>query len=366
MTNNNKIKLLILTPTLQCGGSEKIVSLICEHININIFSVCLLIVNNANPFYNIKNPAVEVIDLKKNRTLFSLPAIKKTVKHFKPDIIFSTADHLNLYFAIFKNLFSSRINFIARGASIVSINSKQAKVPWLYNMLMKTYYHRFDRIICQSVYMQQDLVKNYSMPVGKTSVIYNATAKVLHTAARPIDKKSDHVYKFITVARLSAEKGIERLIHAVAKLSVPFRYFIIGEGSKENELQKLIDELQLNEKVFLTGLKDDPFSGMEDADLLLMGSYYEGFPNVLLESGAHGIPVVAFNVPGGIAEIITVNENGLLVKDNDIIAFSAAIRKAITTDFERYKIIEATKKRFSVDNMVHAFENIFLKLTENK
>ena len=360
LKNEEKIKLLILTPTLQCGGSEKFVSLICEHINTNIFSVCLLIVNNANPFYNIKNPAVEIIDLKKNRTLFSLPAIKKAVKYFKPDIIFSTADHLNLYLAIFKNQFSSGISFIARGASIVSINSKQAKVPWLYNMLMKNYYHRFDMVICQSAYMQQDLVKNYRMPADKTSVIYNATAEVLHTPALPI-KESDRVYKFITVARLSAEKGIERLIHAVAQLSVPFRYFIIGGGSKKNELQKLIDELQLNEKVFLTRQKDDPFSGMEDADLFLMGSYYEGFPNVLLEAGAHGLPVVAFNAPGGIAEIIIDKENGLLVEDNNITAFVTAITTGLAANFNRQKIKETTGKRFSVVRMLAEIQALFIK-----
>lgn len=361
MKNEEKIKLLILTPSLQCGGSEKFVSLICEHINTNIFSVCLLIVSNANPFYNIKNPAVEIIDLKKNRTLFSLPAIKKTVNYFKPDIIFSTADHLNLYLAIFKNLFSNRISFIARGASIVSINSKQAKVPWLYNMLKENYYHRFDRVICQSAYMQQDLVKNYRVPDHKMSVIYNATAEVLPAPALPIDEESERVYKFITVARLSDEKGIERLIHIVAQLSIPYRYFIIGEGSKKNELQKLIDELQLNEKVILTGQKDDPFSGMEDADLFLMGSYYEGCPNVLLEAGAHGLPVVAFNAPGGIAEIIIDKENGLLVADNNITAFATAITTAMVTNFDRSKIKRRTEERFSVVRMLAEIQALFIK-----
>ena len=105
---------------------------------------------------------------------------------------------------------------------------------------------------------------------------------------------------------------------------------------------------------------------MEDADLLLTGSYYEGFPNAMLEAGARGIPAIAFNVPGGIAEIIIPNENGIMVEDNDIIGFATAIKKAFSANFDRDKIIETTKKRFSVTSMMHALDNIFLNPSQNK
>ena len=366
MTNRNKIKLLIITPSLQCGGSEKFVSLLCNHINTQQFLVCLVVVNNSRPFYQITNPAIDMIDLKKNRVLFSLPAIKNAVKQFKPDIIFSTANHLNLYLAVFKNQISNKIKFVAREASIVSINSQQAKMPGLYNWLIKKFYNRFDRIICQSVYMQQDLVSQYKMAASKTTIIYNATQEIVRGPICHTEQTIDQVYKFVTVSRLSVEKGIERLIQAVGLLSLPFKYYIIGEGPKRKELQKLINELQLQEKVFLVGEKADPFTGMEDADLFLLGSYYDGFPNVLLEAGAHGLPVIAFNAPGGIAEIIIEEANGLLVEDNDIIAFASAIKKGLVANFNRNEIIETTKNRFSINVIVPTIENLFLLLTENK
>lgn len=358
----NRVRLLIITPSLECGGSEKFVSQVCDHIDKDKFSVCLVVVNNARPFYEIKNPGVVIADLKKDRVLFSLPAIKAVVKEFNPEIIFSTANHLNLYLAIFRNQFDAKIKFIAREASIVSINSKQAKMPALYSRLIKRYYKRFDRIICQSAYMQQDLVRNYEITADKTIVIHNATEAHTESKTNADISDSKRIYKFITVARLSEEKGIERLIHAVGLLSIPFTYYIIGEGNKRNELQKLILDLQLQDKIILTGQKNDPFSGMEDADLFLMGSYYEGFPNVLPEAGVHGIPVVAFNVPGGIAEIIDDTENGLLVNDADPIAFATAINKAIATGFKRDRITESTKKRFSINKMMYSVEDMFLKL----
>ncbi len=364
MNNTQKIKLLIITPTLQCGGSEKFVSLVCNHINTELLTVCLVVINNSKPFYQVINPAIEIVDLKKGRVLFSLPAIKRVVKNFKPTIIFSTANHLNLYLAIFKNKFSHDIKFIAREASIVSINCRQAKMPLLYNRLIKKYYRRFDHIICQSQYMQHDLVSHYHIDINKTVVIHNAVEEVVLPAVKPGIQNGERAYTFITIARLSEEKGIERLIHAAGLLSMPFKYYIIGEGNKRPDLQKLIDELKLNDKVFLVGEKTDPFTGMEDADLFLFGSYYEGFPNVLLEAGAHGIPVIAFQVPGGIAEIITEAETGLLVADNDIIAFATTIKKALDIHFNREAIIAITKKRFAVNRMIAEIEKLVVSQFE--
>jgi glycosyltransferase involved in cell wall biosynthesis len=155
---------------------------------------------------------------------------------------------------------------------------------------------------------------------------------------------------------------VERLIHAVSLLSIPYHFYIIGKGNKRGHLQHLINDLQLQEKIFLQGEKKEPFNGMEDADLFLMGSYYEGFPNVLLEAGSLGIPVISFNAPGGIREIITEGENGLLVADNDLRAFAAAVNKGITSGFDRNKIIESTQSRFSIDATMKKLENLLVQL----
>ncbi|MFZ1786305.1 MAG: glycosyltransferase [Ferruginibacter sp.] len=366
LAETKKIRLLIITPSLACGGSEKFVSVLCNQLNTEKFAVCLVIANNSKPFYTITNPAVALINLKKNRVLFSLFSIKAVVNDFEPDIIFSTANHLNLYLAIFRSSFDKEIQFIAREASIVSINSRRAKFPALYNWLIRKYYNRFDRIICQSAYMQQDLVSHYHIDAGKTVLINNAVPDLVVPPRLAENTATERVYTFVSVARLSEEKGIERLIQAVGLLSMPFQYYIIGEGDKKKDLQKLINELQLTDQVHLAGEKAQPFTGMEHADLFLMGSYYEGFPNALLEAGAYGIPVMAFDAPGGIGEIIVEGKNGMLVADNDIIAFAAAINTALNTSFNRDQIIETTKKRFGINSIIPALEDLFLSLAGNK
>ena len=360
-----KTKLMILIPSLECGGSEKFVSHFCNHTCTEKFSITLVVLNNAAPFYTIHSPAIEIIDLKIRRVRSSLFRIIRVIRETKPDILFTASSHLNLYLAIFRGLFPKRIKMFARESSIVSINSNRNRNPRLYKWLVKNFYHRFDCIICQSVYMQHDLVKHFNIPENKTLVINNPVEET--APARVSDKTyagTSDFNKFITVARLSAEKGIDRLIKAVAPLSLPYQYYIIGEGMEREALQELINTLGLAERIFLCGKKTKPYDGMEDADLMLMGSYYEGFPNVLLEAGILGIPTVAFDAPGGIGEIIVPGENGILVKENDLPAFRSAVEAALKIKFDHNKIIALTKKRFPVNAAVNKLERIFIEKKE--
>ena len=367
MNEDKKIKLLIFTPTLECGGSENYVSLLCNNIDKNRFDVTLIVLNDAHPFYTIDNSMIDVIDLAVKRVRNSLFRIKKIVQQKQPDIIFSSANHLNLLFAMYRWMFPKKILIVARESSIVSINSRHAQFPALYKQLVKRFYSRIDHIICQSAYMQHDLVSNFNIPQNKTVVIHNPVGKMETGDTSPSSGQvSPKIYKFITVGRLSTEKGIDRLIRSVAHLSIPFQYDIIGEGSQRAALQEIINSLQLQDKVFLKGEKINPYLHMEDADLFLMGSHYEGFPNVVIEAGSLGIPVIAYDVPGGTREIIADGENGLLVGENVETAFAAAIEKALTMNFNRNEIIAATKKRYAVDVIIPEVESLFLRLLNTK
>ncbi len=210
--------------------------------------------------------------------------------------------------------------------------------------------------------MQQDLIDNFNIDKNKTVVINNAVEIPLSTIDNLLQKGDLNKTKFVTVARLSEEKGIDRLIRAVAKLSFPYSYYIIGSGKKQQALQVIINEMGLQHCIFLEGEKHNPFGGMEDATLFLMGSYYEGFPNAILEANALGIPVVAFDVPGGIKEIIVPPINGLLVNDGDENAFAPTIEKALQIGFNREQIQTLTLQKFSVNFILMQTEHLFLSI----
>ena len=355
-----KIKLLIVVPTLECGGLERNVSTICNNLDTSKYDVTLAVLNNANQFFKITNPDVKLIDLHIVHVRDSLFRILKLTKKIKPDILLSTANHLNLFIAIFKWLFPKRIKIIARESSIVSINTQRSWNPTLYHWLLRRFYKKIDMVICQSKYMQDDLVTNYNIKIGKTHIIYNAVIR----PEIKVDPHSPAAFaRLITIARLSKEKGLDRLIKAVSHLTIPYRFMIIGEGEMRNSLQELINERKLQQQIILTGSRDKPFADVPYPDLFLMGSYYEGFPNAMLEAIAAGIPVVAFNAPGGIAELVVNYENGLLVEGSDGKAFAEAIQKALDFKFDKKKIQEFALKRFNVDAIMGEWDKLFQSLS---
>ena len=365
VTPESKIKILIFTPTLECGGSEKYISLLCDHISKR-FEVTLVVLNNAYPFYTIHNTGIEITDLEVKHVRHSFFKARRIIARKRPDIIYTTANHLNLMFAIFRSFIPGKAKIVARESSIVSINSRRAKSPGLYGWLIKKYYRRLDLIICQSAWMQKDLVVNYGIAENKTIVLHNPVEEMVDAGNEDLSsRKKAGGYKFLTVARLSEEKDITLLVNAVALLPFPYQYHIIGEGEKRKELEELILARGLNEKIFLAGEKQDPYAGMRDADLVLVGSHYEGFPNVVLEAGALGIPVVAFDAPGGIAEIIEDRVNGLLVKERSKEAFSAAVERALYIQFDKRQIIENNRMRYSLRENIAKTELMFMDVVKN-
>jgi glycosyltransferase involved in cell wall biosynthesis len=356
---SNKIKLLIAVPSLECGGLERNVLNICNNINNRKFETTLVIINNENPFYKVTNHAIKVISLNKKNVRKAIFDLKKIVDEHQPDIVLSTANHLNLLFVIFMFLFPRKTIFIARESSIVSINTRRNKFPFLFDKLLKLCYRKFDHIVCQSKYMQQDLLTYYKIPEQKTSIINNAVVLPEHwTETREFQSSR----RYITVARLSEEKGIDNILRALQKTTTPFQYTIIGDGPLMSSLKQLTIDLKLQQHVLFAGAHSSPYSVVSEPDLFLMGSHYEGFPNVLLEANSLGIPAVCFDAPGGINEVIDSGVNGILVPINNLDAFATAVDKASLISFDRKKIQELTLESYSTKSMMDKWETLFLSV----
>jgi len=349
---------MIVVPSLECGGLERNVSQIANNIDTRVFDVTLVVVNNRNPFYQISNPEVKLIDLGLQRVSSAIRPLLQIIRKQKPQIILSTANHLNLLMAMLKPFFPKGTRLLARESSIVSINSKRAKFAPIYNRLQKIFYRRVDAVICQSVYMQDDLIAYYGFSTAKTIIIRNAVSQPV---APDEQSQHDSIAQLISVSRLSVEKGIDRVIRALQYLSVPFHFTLIGDGPEHESLKNLVNTLHLNKQITFHGSSTTPFAEVAGPDLFLMGSHYEGFPNVLIEANSIGIPVIAFDAPGGIAEVIEPGQNGWLVKDGDEIAFAAAIEKALQTALNRIAIQIDTLKRYDPHTIIQQWEAFFKK-----
>ena len=121
---------------------------------------------------------------------------------------------------------------------------------------------------------------------------------------------------FIGIGRLVEQKGMDRVLNSFSKIKLPANLLILGDGPKKKYLEDQIKKLKLKGRVALLGYTDNPYPFLSSSIALLIGSRWEGFPNVALESFVLGVPVITTSDSGGLSEIkncsdkIFVNKSG--------------------------------------------------------
>lgn len=135
----------------------------------------------------------------------------------------------------------------------------------------------------------------------------------------------------LAVGSFKTQKNFPLLIRAFAQLpqSLKAKLIILGEGVLRPELEMLIQELGLQERVALPGFALDPSCWYRSADLFVLSSNWEGFGNVIVEALECGMPVVSTDCPSGPAEILANGRYGQLVPVGDATALAAAIQASL-------------------------------------
>ena len=136
---------------------------------------------------------------------------------------------------------------------------------------------------------------------------------------------------------------------------------IVGEGPQRRELEVLVDRLNLRDRVELSGWNPDISREYSAADLFVLSSEYEGFPNALLEAMAHGLAVVSYDCESGPRDIIRQGEDGLLVKAGDTAELERSLRQVMTGQSLRERLgagAREVQSRFSPERVLSAWDEI--------
>jgi glycosyltransferase involved in cell wall biosynthesis len=198
-------------------------------------------------------------------------------------------------------------------------------------LLGKALLRRFDRVILVSEAMRQRLPR-WWIPDERVRVIHNALAIERYDAGtsgmqrRPPRDGSAAV---LAVGRLSAEKGFDLLLDAVASLAPEWpglRLAIAGIGPLEQSLRSQAARLGIEDRVTWLGYASDMPRVYERADLVVQSSLTEGLPNVMLEAAWLGVPVVATDV-GGTREVIRPGVGGWLIRPGSAREIADGIRR---------------------------------------
>ncbi|MEH7884034.1 glycosyltransferase [Bacillus sp. JJ1609] len=189
-------------------------------------------------------------------------------------------------------------------------------------------YTEFDNIYSVSKEANSKLVNKIPFLEEKTEVFHNLVSshKVQEQAKDGIGFTDDfNGIRILSVGRLSPEKGHDLAIKAMSKLiseGYNVRWYCIGEGGAEFELNRLIDELNIKQHFKLLGAYSNPYTYMSQCDIYVQPSRYEGYCITLLEAKSLFKPIVATNV-NGVKEQIKNGETGLIVDINEHSLFEA-------------------------------------------
>ncbi|OCB76564.1 glycosyl transferase family 1 [Flavobacterium crassostreae] len=160
-------------------------------------------------------------------------------------------------------------------------------------------------------------------------------------------------FVFIFVGRLVSDKGLNELIQAFKILSSDYQHVkLLLVGGFENDLDPLLPEtlIQINKNntIIPVGYQQDVRPYFAIANVLVFPSYREGFPNVVMQAGAMGLPSIVSDI-NGCNEIITEGENGFIIPVKDANAIQEAMKKIIEEPFVYNKLKEKARKKI-VDN----------------
>lgn len=362
-----KKKLCFIVPNLGTGGAEKVALNLLNNINLKIFDLTLIIIyKNKGDYFKDLRKEVKCIFLEKNRIINSFFSIYRELKRLNPDIVLN----FSLDVAILINilvLFFKRVYFINRQTTLIG----KMESSKLYLFLLKIAYKNFDKIITQSNVMTKDLLKTFNMNRDKIVEInnpldFNNINKNLDNNSIEIEfNKNDK--NILCVGRLSETKNFDKVIKIIEKINnEKIKLYILGEGRERKNLEKLIKSLNLQNRVFLLGRKDNPYIYMKQADLFVLSSKYEGFPNALLEANACGLYAICSQDVEVCKEIIVEGVTGKIVdfsKEDEVIK---TILKEIKRTHDRSKIIEIIKEKYEIKKIIYLYENIFTKSIKEK
>jgi len=315
-----------------------------------------------------------LLSRKETRTLPYLPALTAYLREFEPATLFTASPALNVWGYLAKRragvatrlIVSERTHFSAGKPR--KIERKQVLAP-----LMGRAYAGADHVAAVSHGVTRDLVNNVGVARDHITVLHNPTIGPNFAArmAQPVDHpwfQPGQPPVLLAVGRLAGQKDLPTLLAAFARAQQqrPMRLVLLGEknptarvNTSKTSVAEIIEAHGIGKNIELLGYDPNPIRYMARADLFILSSRFEGFPNVLLEAIASGCPVVSTDCPSGPYELLDGGRYGRLVPVGDPDAMAEAILASLDAPIDR-NLLKERARLFDFEHSVTAYRNVLL------
>lgn len=321
------MKIVIINPSLNCGGSEKVISQLANFWAEKGYNVTIITTDRGEKSYFLLNEKVQRIAILKGRStsrLFSVPRkflsiikLRQKLIEVKPDIVYVFQEKTIIY---------TLIGLLGVGlvkVAAIRNHPEYKKLPLLYSFLRSLLYKRANVIVVQT-----EGIKNWFAKKGyqKLKVIPNPI-----TLNKEVGKSAEDK-TIVACGRLVPQKGFDKLLEVFCGLTeeMPdWQVQIIGDGPEYKKLSKKTTELGIEDKVTFLGYQKNPSRFYSKAGVFSFTSDYEGFPNALCEAMVAGMAVVSYDCPSGPSDLVIDGENGFLVPLGDMNLFKERLRQVM-------------------------------------
>ena len=324
-------RILLVLPSLDRGGGERVLLQLARSFLDAGREVHLAVLLGGGPLRReVPDAAVlhELVDAGHARGFAlarkALPKLVSLIRSLRPDAVLSTMTGTNLLTVLACKRSRRRTRLVLReAASLVNTKStfKRQTMRWLYR--------RADALIAVSQGVAEDL-RGLGLVKKRIHVIHNPVDvdRLRRLASLELPPAVDGKFPYVvSLGRLVEQKDQRTLLraYAMSALRETHRLVIVGEGDRHTDLERLARELGITDRVLFTGAMDNPYSVLARASLHVLSSRWEGYPNVLLEALALGVPVVSTDCPYGPREILDGGRYGRVMPMNDPTALARAM-----------------------------------------
>ena len=317
------MRVLQIITSLNTGGAEKLLvdSIpLYQEASINIDVLCLS---------NKKTPFSEKIELTTNlkgltsKSIYNPFLIFKIIPYFKVYDIIHLHLFPTLYWVVIAKLISfSNVKLIYTEHS--THNKRRNKL--VFTLIDRLIYKRLDTIVCISDGVRNELIKHLKFK-AKIIVINNGI-NIEYFRSFTSNKSSDYFsvadFKLIQVSSFREQKDQSTVIRSLTLLPKEVKLILVGDGELKGMNQKLVDDLNLQNRVVFLGNRYDIPNLINQSDVVILSSNNEGFGLAIVEGMACGRPVIASDI-NGVRDI--VENHGLLFKKGNEIELSSLIIK---------------------------------------
>ena len=361
------MRLTLVIPALGVGGAERVMVTLSNAWARRGWEVTLLTYDDGaeQPFFPL-DPAVNWLPLGirgdstnvfhgLQQNLQRLWRLRQAITRSKPDVVISFLDQTNVMVLAA----TTQLGVPA----LVSERNDPAYQPLgrAWQLLRRCLYPR-----ASSVVVQTAAAKRYFPPAvqRRTRIIPNPVVAERVDTRDIAMAPADAEFCLVAAGRLTEQKGFDLLLCAFAEIAVrhpSWSLTIWGEGPLRGQLTAQRDAFGLASRVALPGRTSRLPQALTRADLFVLSSRYEGFPNILCEAMAQGLPVVSFDCPSGPSEILRPGIDGLLVPRDDVAALAAALDRLMGDDEQRRALAKRSPEivnRFGLDRILAEWDTL--------